>query len=134
MKKTFAITFSISVLVLFSIAIIVFMLMLPQKSQVASGSVNEYEKITKSEYTYESTKDITVDSLTHEYVITSEDIARFKKNHQYKPGNSDPFTAKEEPSSGNGTGNGGTNNGSGSASDKTENGNGGVPLPPATSK
>lgn len=132
MNKTFGITFSISVLILFSIAIITFMLMLPQKSHVINSSLEEYENITKSEYTYESTKDITADSLTHEYIITSEDIANFKKTNQYKAGNSDPFAPKESDNNNNTSGNNKDN--STSTTDKTTNSNGGVPNPPSTSK
>lgn len=143
MKKTLAVTFIISVLVTFSIGIIAFMLMLPQRSHVASGSVSEYETIKKSEYTYESTKDITADALTHEYIITSEDIANFKKNNQYKAGNSDPFsvTSSGNTDSGNKGQSGNTSNNSGnqnnsstSTTDKITNSNGGVANPPATNK
>ncbi|MEG2348296.1 MAG: hypothetical protein RSB67_01435 [Clostridia bacterium] len=135
MKKTFAITFSMSVLVLFSVAIIAFMLMLPQKAHIAKTNVEDYENIKKSDYQFVSTKDISTDALIHEYIITSEDITNFKKTNQYKAGNSDPFASSQTGNDNSGNTNNNTNGGgSTSTTDKTTNSNGGTPNPPSTNK
>lgn len=145
MNKSYLITFSISVLVITSIAIIALMLMLPQQVQVLEGNINKYDSIKKSEYSFESTKDITNESLLKQYSITDEDITSFKTKKQYQPGNSDPFAPATNNQTGGGTSgnNGGTSSGndntdtsSGSqaATDKTTNSNDGIANPPSTNK
>lgn len=145
MNKKYIITFSISVLVLFSIAIIAFMLMLPQNTSVIDSSVNKYESIDKSDYQYEQTKDISKDALLQEYTITQQNMESFKNTNQYKPGNSDPFApsgSSEGGSTGNSTSGGTTSNSttnsttstSQQATTKTTNSNGGVANPPSTNK
>lgn len=129
MSKTYIITFSISVLVLFTLAAIALMLFIPQQVQIVEGSINNYETIKKSEYTFEQTKDISDDALTRQYNISSEDMEKFVTSKQYKPGNADPFTSKENGNTGNSGNNGNTN-----PDDKTTNGNGGIANPPSTNK
>ncbi|MEG0872569.1 MAG: hypothetical protein RSE00_01105 [Clostridia bacterium] len=156
MKKTYVITFSISVIVLFAIALITLMLMLPQQVQVVTGTASDYSSIKKSEYTYEPTKQLNEDALVKDYNITNQDMDAYKNKSQYKPGNSDPFSPIGGSSGTGNTGgtangtNGNTNNSSNSGSgatnsgtsgttssstqDKTTNSNGGVANPPATNK
>lgn len=143
MEKSYIITFSISVLVITSIAVIALMLMLPQQVQILEGNINKYDTIKKSEYTFESTKDITNESLLKQYSITNEEISAFKSQKQYQPGNSDPFapitdnkdtnSQSDKNNSDSGSTDGSTS-GSQNAKDKTTNSNGGIENPPSTSK
>lgn len=146
MKKTYIITFSISVLSLFSIAIISLMLMLPQQSQILEGNVNTYEAIKKSEYTYEATKNLQETNLVKDYSITSQDILTFKNTKKYTSGNSDPFIPlNETTTNGSKAGTTTTTNTNGtttttgtntttSTTEKTTNSNGGVANPVSTNK
>jgi hypothetical protein len=134
MKKTYIITFSISVIVMFSVGVISLMLMLPQAVTVDSGTVKEYDGITKSEYTYNQTKDISKESLLKEYNVSNQDINTYEKKDQYNPGNSDPFTVSGASSSGT-TGTTGTSTGTtDTTTTKITNSNGGVANPATTSK
>jgi len=128
MVKKYILTFSISVLVLFSVCIILLMIMIPQQQVSIAGSVQNYEEINSSDYQFVQTKDISQDSLVKEYTITSADLLTFKKYNQYTTGNSDPFTpASELETTAN---NGGTTN----TNTNTTNSNGGVPNPTSTNK
>ena len=136
MKKEFILTFSIAFLVIVTVFIILLMLVLPQQVQVLEGNINKYDTITKSKYTFESTKDISEDALTKQYTITSEDMNKFKSTSQYKAGNSDPFSPSDTDTttSGNSSSSNNQTSGSNSAKDKTTNSNGGVANPPSTNK
>ena len=142
MKKTYILTFSISFLVVISVCVILLMLMLPQQVQILGGNINKYDAISKSRYTFESTKDISSEALTKQYTITDEDMNTFKNNNQYKAGNSDPFSPSDTVTTGdgnnssNGSSSNGNNQSSGSTStqDKITNSNGGTPNPPSTGK
>lgn len=120
--------------------------MLPQQVQVVKGNINKYESITKSQYTFESTKDISSDSLVKQYTITDNDMNKFRSNNQYRPGNSDPFSPTASGTSSN-SGSNTTTSSSGSSSssgsqasndavtqEKITNSNDGVANPPSTSK
>lgn len=148
-NKNYFITFGISLLVMIAIAVIVFMLMLPKQSSVTKGVIQDYQGISRSEYTFEATKQISSEPLKKQYSISSEDMTSFKSNNQYKTGNNDPFaetTTSKTNSSGNNTTNKNNSNNVGNSSsnsntkeqqeanDKTTNSNGGVANPPATSK
>lgn len=107
MKKVYVITFSLSVLVTFSICVIAYMLMLPQVN-VTTGDVSSYEKVAREEYKFIKTKDITKEFLEKDYTITTAQISSFLNKNQYKPGNTDPFTLKN---TNNGDNTSGNNNG-----------------------
>ena len=128
MAKKFILTFSISVLVLFSICIIMLMIMVPQQEASLNASVQNYDKINSNDYAFAQTKDISKDSLVKEYAITSADLLTFKKYNQYTTGNSDPFTPSTDLQT---TTN---NNNTTTTNNNTTNSNGGTSNPPATSK
>ena len=128
MAKKFILTFSISVLVLFSICIIMLMIMIPQQDTSITASVENYDKINSSDYEFTQTKDISKDSLVKEYTISDDDLLTFEKYNQYKAGNSDPFTPAGDLES---TTN---NNNSTNTNNNTTNSNGGTSNPPTTSK
>jgi len=58
MVKKYVLTFSVSVLVLFSICIIMLMIMIPQQQASLTGSVEKYDNIISSDYTFQQTKNI----------------------------------------------------------------------------
>ena len=142
MKQEYIITFSISTLVFATICVIMLMLMLPQQVHIVEGNINEYEVISKSQYTFETTKDISSENLKKQYGINNEDMTAFKNNKQYKAGNSDPFSpSSSSDSTGTNTTNTNTNNQNSTdvttqttTQDKITNSNGGVKNPPATNK
>lgn len=141
MKKEYTLTAVISFLTLLSVAIILFMLMLPQQVQVLEGNVNKYDAITKSKYTFSSTKDVTSEALKKQYSINDEDMSKFRANSQYVAGNSDPFTpAESSETNTENKGNSTTNNSSNTTNldketeQKTTNSNGGVKNPASTGK
>lgn len=125
MNKKYIITFSISVIILFSFGIIMIMLMTPQETQIVETSVTDYSSIGKSDYTYTQTKDITQESLVKEYTISSDDVSSFEQKNVYNPGNSDPFTPSADVNTSASTDN---------SQQNTTNSNGGTSNPPATSK
>lgn len=132
--KKYVMTFSISVIVCMMAVIIALVFLLPKQYTTISASMNQYESVAKSDYSYVATKDISESSLVRYYTITKEQIQTFKYNNQYVAGNSDPFT----PYSGNSVSGESTNNGSSSdgtiTTDKITNSNGGVANPPSTNK
>lgn len=142
-NKNYFITLGISVLVMITICVIVLMLMLPKQSSVSKGTINNYEQISKAEYTFEATKDISSEPLTKQYSITTEDMNGFKSTSQYQTGNTDPFAPVSASSSGSGnstttnkttTTQGTTTQAQTEATNKTTNSNGGVANPSSTTK
>ncbi|MDD3303727.1 MAG: hypothetical protein PHP54_02305 [Clostridia bacterium] len=129
MNKKYILTFSISVLVLTTIVIISLMILLPQTTTIVESSIDKYDSISKSEYLYTKTKDISKEALIQQYTISDTEMTTFKNKNQYKPGNSDPFT----PASSDTEGEGGSGSGS-NAEENTTNSNGGTPNPPSTGK
>lgn len=124
MKKSYILTFAISLVVLLTIAVVALMLLLPQQSTVIDSSLSKYDSIKKSDFVYEKTKDITKDALVHEYTITGEEMDKFRNNQQYVSGNSDPFTPSNvtiSNSGNNNTTNNKNNNGSNNSSNTTNN-------------
>ncbi len=128
MVKKYVLTFSISVLILFSLCIILLMLMVPQQQTSLNGSLTEYEQINTQEYTFVPTKDISQESLIKEYRITATEISSFEKYNQYKAGNSNPFTPTSDITDST------NNNNQNNADNNTDNSNGGVSNPPSTNK
>ena len=151
MNKNHFMVLGVSVLVMLTIAIIVFMLMLPKQSSAIKGTIKPYEQIQKTEYTFEATRDITSEPLKKQYAVSSEDMNGFKNASKYITGNTDPF-AKSSSSSSSGSGSsssGSSSSNSGTrtptasgtteeatkeATNKTTNSNGGTPNPASTGK
>jgi adenine-specific DNA methylase len=125
MDSKYIITFSISVIVLFTIGIVMLMLMVPQQSTIITTDIDEYSKIIRSKYTFEKSKNISKESLIQEYDITSQDIQSFQKYRVYQPGNSDPFTPESDLNQ-----TAQQNN----SNQQTTNSNGGTQNPPSPGK
>ncbi|MCX8073983.1 MAG: hypothetical protein N2749_00140 [Clostridia bacterium] len=109
MNKKYIIVFSISVMLMTTLGIIMLMLMTPQQVSVVDIEDKTYTPITRSNYTYTQTKNITKDSLVKEYVINSEDMAYLERQNAYNPGNTNPFTPATEDTTGGNNNNGGNN-------------------------
>lgn len=152
MNRAYIITFSLSVIILFSIAAVLLMIVLPDQVGILDGNAEKYDSIVKSRYTFESTKNITTDITKKDYVVTSDQISNYQENYLYVPGNSDPFSPKITDVS-NYTENGETSSTNGSsqttnsnttttttsssadeAKQKTANSNGGVENPESSGK
>lgn len=143
MNKPFIITFSVCVIIFATAAVVMLMLLLPKQLVSLQTSVETYQGIEKSNYTYVKTKDISKEALLKEYKVTNDNIAEFKRTYKYVAGNSDPFfrggeinsdTTNDNSSNTNNTSNGGTTSGSQIANDKTTNSNGGIKNPESTTK
>lgn len=142
MNKTYILTFCISLLTFFVVAVIALLLLIPQQGKVLNGTTTKYDGITKSEYTFEKTKDISKDALVNVHEITADDLNTFKENNQYRAEKDNPFSEntglKSDGTYADEEGNGSTSSGSSQAQqdaiDKTTNSNGGVANPPATTK
>lgn len=147
MNKNHFMVLGISALAMLTIAIIVFLLMLPKQSSAVKGTIKPYEQIQKTQYTFEATRDITSEPLKKQYSISSDDMSGFRYKNQYVPGNTDPFAEKNSGSgSGSGSSKGGNSSGSSGGSDgsseqakqeateKSTNSNGGTPNPASTGK
>lgn len=128
MVKKYVITFSISVLLLFSTCVILLMIMVPQQQTAVNTSVEKYERANTTDYQYVQTKNITKETLVREYTIDESDITSFKKYNQYKAGNSDPFTPTTDLT------NVSNNNNQNNTNNNTTNSNGGTSNPPSTNK
>lgn len=119
MKKTYILTFAISLVVLVTITVVALMILLPQQSTVIDASLAKYDSIKKSDFVYEKTKDITRDALVHEYTITGEEMDKFRNEQKYVSGNSDPFTPSNVSASNNNNGKPTTNNNGNNVSSST---------------
>lgn len=126
MKKIYIITFSLSVLVIFALCVVAYMLMLPQLN-VTTGDVAKYENIVREDYKFVKTKDISKEFLQKDYSITAAQINAFLNKNQYRPGNTDPFTIKNNTS-------GGTTGDKDNANNNTGSNNGGQVKPSLPSK
>lgn len=137
MKKEYIITFCISFLVLSTVVVISLMILVPQQTTVIKNTVDEYTSIKKSDYEFKQTNSLTFEELDKRYEITSDEMSIFKKNNQFVPGNSDPFSAPSTVTEDVGTGKNPTANegqSNTSTTDKITNSNGGVANPESTTK
>lgn len=125
MDKKYIITFSISVMVMITLTIVMLMLMIPQQNIITSSELKNYNEILKSEYTFSNSKNISKDTLIQEYDVNSEDMQKYERYNQYKPGNADPFTPKDDLEESNEVDN---------SKENTTNSNNGVPNPESTTK
>lgn len=141
MNKPFVITFSVCIIIFSTAAVVMLMLLLPKQLVSLQTSVEVYQGIEKSNYTYVKTKDISKEALLKEYKVTNDNIAEFKRTYKYVAGNSDPFYRPSENvdttvdnNNNNNVSNGGSTSGSQTAQDKTTNSNGGIKNPESTTK
>lgn len=96
-----------TVIVVISIAIVLLLILIPQVD--VSATTEEYQGITKSDYTYEPTKEDLDTELKEQYTVTTNKVTEGIKEDYYDPGNENPFTpdSYEDPNdkeTGNGSG------------------------------
>lgn len=90
-KNTLIIIVSI-VVVMFSIALVLLLILIPQVKPISSDLINKYEQINKLDYTYIPTKDDIDINLIQEYNVTEGKIISGIRNKNYLPGNDNPFS------------------------------------------
>ncbi len=106
MSRNSWITFGAVAIVIISMVLVALLILVPQSRPVSDGVINEYEKISDSEYSYTQSKDISEENMKETYSVTSEDINVGKSSKLYKQGNTDPFAdVKGEASNNNSSAN-----------------------------
>ena len=145
-NKKYVMIFSITFIVCMMVVIVALVFLLPKQQSTLDASLSTYEGVSKSDYSYQATKDIEENSLVRDYTITSDQIQNFKRKNQYVLGNDDPFNEyKEEVTEGGENGNtttSGDNSSNTSSNPSTDknttnkitNSNGGTANPPSTNK
>lgn len=106
------IMFGMVAIVIISIVLVALLILVPQSEPIASVSLEEYETIDHSDYSYTQSKDITKEAMKETYSVTTEDVKEGKASKLYKQGNTDPFADVQSSTnnSSNGTTNNNTNN------------------------
>lgn len=118
------IMFGMVAIVIISILLVALLILVPQSEPVVDASMNEYESIVESDYSYTQSKDISQEAMKETYSITTEDVKEGKAAKLYRQGNTDPFAESSSTTSNGATTNNGNNQGSGSENSGTTN-NGG---------
>lgn len=96
MTKHYILATLSSIVIVAAIVIAMFLLMLPQVENLKSEVITKYLNIDSAEFQFVETKHFVTEILSKKYSITQDDINTFEKNDQYNPGNTDPFTPKNE--------------------------------------
>lgn len=118
------IMFGMIAIVIISILLVALLILVPQSEPVVDASMDEYESIVESDYSYTQSKDISQEAMKETYSITTEDVKEGKAAKLYRQGNTDPFAESSSTTSNGATTNNGNNQGSGSENSGTTN-NGG---------
>lgn len=116
------IMFGMVAIVIISIVLVALLILVPQSEPIASVSLEEYETIDHSDYSYTQSKDITKEAMKETYSVTTEDVKEGKASKLYKQGNTDPFA--DVQSSTNNSSNGTTNNNTNNTTTNSNNANG----------
>lgn len=111
MSKNSWIMFGMIAVVIISIVLVALLILVPQSNPAINNTVEEYESITKTDFSYTQSKDISEESMKETYSITSEDVKEGKASKTYKQGNTDPFAVPQASSSTNTSNNGTSNSG-----------------------
>ena len=118
------IMFGMVAIVIISILLVALLILVPQSEPVVDASMNEYESIVESDYSYTQSKDISQEAMKETYSITTEDVKEGKAAKLYRQGNTDPFAESSSTTTNGSTTNNGNNQSSGSENSGTTN-NGG---------
>lgn len=117
--KNYLITLFLTLIICVAITIVTLMTNVPQIDTDDLASVEKYLGIVESEFKFDNYKNINNDAMSKEYIVTAEQINKFKYTNSYKPGNSNPFTPKDDLDDST------NNNTDDDTDDKTDNSNGG---------
>lgn len=106
MTKHYVISILISIVLVATFVSAMFLIMLPQVEHLSSEVIDKYTRIDTKDFEFVETKHFVTEILSHIYTVNQNDLNTFMNNHLYKPGNSDPFTPKNDvtSSTGNSTG------------------------------
>lgn len=115
------IMFGMVAIVIISILLVALLILVPQSEPVVDASMNEYESIVESDYSYTQSKDISQEAMKETYSITTEDVKEGKAAKLYRQGNTDPFAESSSTTTNGSTTNNGNNQGSGSENSGTTN-------------
>ena len=118
------IMFGMVAIVIISILLVALLILVPQSEPVVDASMDEYESIVESDYSYTQSKDISQEAMKETYSITTEDVKEGKAAKLYRQGNTDPFAESSSTTTNGSTTNHGNNQSSGSENSGTTN-NGG---------
>lgn len=118
------IMFGMVAIVIISILLVALLILVPQSEPVVDASMDEYESIVESDYSYTQSKDISQEAMKETYSITTEDVKEGKAAKLYRQGNTDPFAESSSTTTNGSTTNNGNNQSSGSENSGTTN-NGG---------
>ena len=113
MNKSTILVFILSVMIFASIGAVA-VIMIPD-SNPESLTVKKYETISREDYTFVDTKNISLDSIEQKYEVDREYLNKLIKDQNYKPGTTNPFANTAE-NNGSNSGSSGSSGGSGSSS------------------
>ncbi len=123
MKKGTIITFVLSVIVFLAIGFIIIILITPQANP-GVYTKTEYDALSKNDYVFVPTKDITADGVEQNYEVDREYLNNLEKNQGYKPRkNNNPFSNGNTSSQGNNNNNNNNNNNSNPNNNNNNNNN-----------
>jgi len=94
-SKNLWITLIATIIGLISLALALMLLLVPQTSSYITGVT--YDEISKNDYTYEDTKyDPQKEENWEMHEVNASDIRAGKNQGTYVPGNTNPFTPKDQ--------------------------------------
>lgn len=96
MSKNTTIILISCIAIIFVIALVLLLVFIPQIKPTTTGISNEYEKINKSDYTYDPLNKNMEAELTEEYSVTESEVNSGLKTRSYIPGNDNPFTPPKD--------------------------------------
>ena len=99
MTKHYVLSIIIAIFAVAAIVLVMFLLMLPQVTELQTEVVQKYTRIDSDDYEFVQTKEMVTELLSKKYTVNGDAITTYTNNNQYRPGNYDPFTPEETVSS-----------------------------------
>lgn len=122
MKKGTIITFVLSIIVFLAIGFVIIILITPQANP-GVYTKTEYESISKNDFVFVPTKDITANGVEQNYEVDREYLNTLERNQGYKPRkNNNPFSNGNNTSTNNNS-NQNTNNNTNNNNNNNNNNN-----------
>lgn len=91
MNRNSWIMFGMVSIVIMTMVLVALLILVPQSNPLKDASIEEYEAINPSEFSYTQSKDISQEAMKETYSVTTEDVKEGKASKLYKQGNTDPF-------------------------------------------
>lgn len=95
MTKHYVLSVIIAIFVVAALIMTMFLLMLPQVTELSTEVVQKYSKIDSDDYEFVQTKEMVTELLSKKFIVSGDAITTYTNNNQYRPGNYDPFTPEE---------------------------------------